>query len=231
MRGNEERRPLLGREHALDHAGRRAHQGEAVRMGRLRAARTVRARRAARPLSGSCSGAALHVQPCTGVAKCSAEKTCSAWSSASAVPIAFVPAAASLQREPRCRWTSVARSSIAASPSSHSSVPSASHTRTTCSPSVRTSSSRSRSTASAADSGERAQRSLASSIPIASGARPRAASTPASAQRCHESTITRRSSERRGLSREHGIVGARQRQRASAPVARRGDRDPGVGHR
>ena len=78
------------------------------------------------PDAGSRTGAAAHVQPCRSRLKCSAEKICTACSSASAVPTAFVPTAASLQSAPGLKCGPSAASSIRGCPSIHSSVPSAS---------------------------------------------------------------------------------------------------------
>ena len=60
------------------------------------------------PVSGSWIGAALHVQRCTGSLKCSGPKTWTAWSSAIAVPIAFVPAPPSLHSVPSAKFMSPA---------------------------------------------------------------------------------------------------------------------------
>ena len=60
------------------------------------------------PVSGSWIGAALHVQRCTGSLKCSGPNTCTAWSTASAVPIAFVPAPGSLHSVPSAKFMSAA---------------------------------------------------------------------------------------------------------------------------
>ena len=81
------------------------------------------------PVSGSWIGAALHVQRCTGSLKCSGPKTWTAWSSAIAVPIAFVPAPPSLHSVPAAKFMSpAARRRTAALPSIVSSIPFASLT-------------------------------------------------------------------------------------------------------
>jgi len=79
------------------------------------------------PVSGSWIGHALHVQRCTGSEKCSGPNTWTAWSTAIAVPIAFVPAPPSLQSVPSAKFmSSAARSRTGVEPSIVSSVPSAS---------------------------------------------------------------------------------------------------------
>ena len=84
-------------------------------------------------MSGSCTGAAAHVHACTTSLKCSAANTCTAWSAASAVPIAFVPAPPSLHSAPTAKFIEFAAASrTAGAPSSHSSVPSASLTTIRC---------------------------------------------------------------------------------------------------
>lgn len=88
-----------------------------------------------RPVRGSCTGAAAHVHGCTRRMKCSAAKTCTDRSNATAVPGAFVPTADSAQRAPGTKFIRSARRLVAASPSTHSSLPCASHTASRCSPS------------------------------------------------------------------------------------------------
>ncbi len=61
-----------------------------------------------RPVSGSMTGAAAQVQRCTGSVKCSAAKTCTACSAASAVPTALVPAPDSLHSAPSTKFMSSA---------------------------------------------------------------------------------------------------------------------------
>ena len=81
------------------------------------------------PVSGSWIGAALQVQRCTGSEKCSGPKTWTAWSSASAVPIALVPAPPSLHRVPSAKFMSpAARRRTCAEPSIVISMPLASET-------------------------------------------------------------------------------------------------------
>ena len=62
-------------------------------------------------MSGSWIGAAEHVQRCTTSLKCSGPKTCTAWSAAIAVPIAFVPAPGSLHSVPSVKfmWSAARR--------------------------------------------------------------------------------------------------------------------------
>ena len=64
-----------------------------------------------RPVSGSCTGAAAHVHACTTSLKCSAANTWTAWSAASAVPIAFVPAPPSLHSAPTAKFIEFAAAS------------------------------------------------------------------------------------------------------------------------
>ena len=79
------------------------------------------------PVSGSWIGAAEQTQRWTGSWKCSGPKTCTAWSTATAVPIAFVPAPGSLHSVPSAKFmTSAARMRIAALPSMLSRTPFAS---------------------------------------------------------------------------------------------------------
>ena len=81
------------------------------------------------PVSGSWIGAAEHVQRWTGSLKCSGPKTCTAWSAAIAVPIAFVPAPGSLHSTPSAKFIfSAARRRTAPEPSMLSSTPLASLT-------------------------------------------------------------------------------------------------------
>ena len=79
------------------------------------------------PVSGSLIGAAAHVQRCTGSVKCSAAKTWTACSAASAVPTALVPAPASLHSAPSTKFiSSAARLRSVTSPRMLSSIPEAS---------------------------------------------------------------------------------------------------------
>ena len=79
------------------------------------------------PVSGSWIGAAEQTQACTGSLKCSAPNTWTAWSTATAVPIAFVPAPRSLHSVPSAKFIeSAARRRIAGLPSMQSRTPSAS---------------------------------------------------------------------------------------------------------
>ena len=83
----------------LGHPGRGGDEGERVGMGRAHRAREVDdADQLA--VGGSWIGAAEHHHGCWPAAKCSALKTCTAWSMASAVPIAFVPTLSSVQSIP-----------------------------------------------------------------------------------------------------------------------------------
>ena len=85
------------------------------------------------PVSGSCTGAAAQVHACTTSLKCSAAKTWTAWSAASAVPIALVPAPPSLHSAPTAKFIEFAAARRTwGAPSSHSSVPSASLTTIRC---------------------------------------------------------------------------------------------------
>ena len=78
-------------------------------------------------MSGSWIGAAEHTQRWTGSWKCSGPNTWTAWSTATAVPIALVPAPGSLHSVPSAKFmTSSARSRIAGLPSMLSSTPFAS---------------------------------------------------------------------------------------------------------
>ncbi len=80
-------------------------------------------------MSGSWIGAAEQTQRWTGSWKCSGPKTWTAWSTASAVPIALVPAPGSLHSVPSAKFmTSAARMRIVALPSMLSRTPSASLT-------------------------------------------------------------------------------------------------------
>ena len=72
------------------------------------------------PVSGSCTGAAAHVQACTARTRCSAEWMDTGASTASAVPIAFVPTASSDQRVPGARPTASALGSLEETSSSWS---------------------------------------------------------------------------------------------------------------
>ena len=79
-----------------------------------------------RPVSGSCTGAPEHVQPWTARLKCSAEKICTGWSTAIAVPTPFVPVASSRQRRPGTKPMSSDAASTLGCPADHSRQPSAS---------------------------------------------------------------------------------------------------------
>ena len=94
-RGARDRAPAASPRPARPRSRARACGG--ARCGRNRRGRS---HRESRPDAGSCTGAAAHVQPCRSRLKCSAEKICTACSSASAVPTAFVPTAASLHSAP-----------------------------------------------------------------------------------------------------------------------------------
>ena len=81
------------------------------------------------PVSGSWIGAALHVHRWTGSLKCSGPNTWTAWSTAIAVPIAFVPAPPSLHSVPSAKFMSpAARRRTLADPSIVISMPLASLT-------------------------------------------------------------------------------------------------------
>ncbi len=144
-----------------------------------------------RPLSGSCTGAAAQVQLCTISLKCSAAKTCTAWSAARAVPIALVPAPFSLHRAPSVKFIeSAAAMRTFALPPIHSRSPSASLTTIRWADSsamaVRLSSIKGR----AAPSGCTSRRDEVSSSSARTGARcSPEGSTPASCERRHESAI------------------------------------------
>lgn len=69
-----------------------------------------------RPSRGSRTGAAAQVQLCRARMKCSAEWTWMGVRAASAVPMAFVPVAASVQAAPSSRQMSLARRITAAWP-------------------------------------------------------------------------------------------------------------------
>ena len=112
------------------------------------------------PSSGSWTGAAEHVQPCTTSLRCSAAWTCTGWSAATAVPIrvgaraSFAPERAldEVHRIGGCR-------AQLALPSTHSRRPSASLTTMRCSLSSATDPSHSRISGAAASSGWASQRS------------------------------------------------------------------------
>ncbi|CAM5255070.1 hypothetical protein SAURM35S_05208 [Streptomyces aurantiogriseus] len=68
--------------------------------------------------------------------KCSAAKTCTGRSTATAVPGAFVPTALSAHRAPGTKFIRPAFRRVAGWPSTHSRLPCASHTARRCSPSA-----------------------------------------------------------------------------------------------
>ena len=151
------------------------------------------------PLSGSCTGAAAHVQAWTTSLKCSAANTCTAWSAARAVPIAFVPAPLSLHSAPMAKFIEFAAASrTPGAPSSQSSVPSASLTTIRCAASSAMPARHSRISGATDTRGWTSQRAAASSSSATDGAAPWGlGSTPASNERFHESAIGRRTDSTR----------------------------------
>ncbi len=124
------------------------------------------------PVSGSCTGAAAQVQAWTISLKCSAAKTCTAWSAASAVPIALVPAPFSLHRAPSVKFIeSAAAMRTLAFPPIHSSSPSASLMTMRCADSSAMAVRLSSITGNAAASGCTFQRADVSSSSARTGAR------------------------------------------------------------
>ena len=125
------------------------------------------------PVSGSWTGAAAHVHACTTSLKCSAANTCTAWSAASAVPIAFVPAPLSLHSAPTAKFIEFAAASrTRGDPSSHSSIPSASLTTIRCAASSAIPAKHSRTSGAADTSGWTSQRAATSSSSATDGAEP-----------------------------------------------------------
>ena len=84
------------------------------------------------PVSGSCTGAATHVHAWKARTRCSAEWIVTGASTASVVPIAFVPIDSSLTCVPGKRPTRSASTSNLDAPSRHRMWPSASVTSITC---------------------------------------------------------------------------------------------------
>ena len=81
-------------------------------------------------MKGSCTGAAEQLHGWTGRRKCSLPQIWTAWSTASAVPGALVPATSSAQRAPSTKCMPAAWLRSRESPSTHSIRPPASVTAT-----------------------------------------------------------------------------------------------------
>ncbi len=84
-----------------------------------------------RPVTGSCTGTAVHVHGRTSREKCSCPSICTSRSRASAVPGALVPAPCSLQSRRERSSSRPPCGSLGVPPSTHSMVPSAAVTATT----------------------------------------------------------------------------------------------------
>ena len=172
------------------------------------------------PVSGSCTGAAAHVHACTTSLKCSAANTWTAWSAASAVPIALVPAPPSLHSAPTAKFIEFAAASRTwGAPSSHSSVPSASLTTIRCAASSAIPARHSRISGATDTSGWTSQRAAASSSSATDGAEPFAlGSTPAADDRRHESAIGSRTDSGRPPPRNRSQAWRTSRARRAGEV-------------
>ena len=173
-----------------------------------------------RPVSGSCTGAAAQVHACTTSLKCSAANTWTAWSAASAVPIAFVPAPLSLHSAPTAKFIEfAAESRTPGAPSSHSSVPSASLTTIRCAASSAMPAKHSRISGATVTSGWTSQRAAASSSSATDGAEPLGpGSTPAANERRHESAIGPRTDSGRPPPRKRSQARRTSRARSAGEV-------------
>ena len=147
------------------------------------------------PVSGSCTGAAAQVQEWTVRTRCSAEWICTGSSTASAVPIAFVPIASSDQRIPGASPTESAARSRLCAPSRQRMVPSASVTIMTCTASSAMLTSVLRSSGRTAPSGCAARTPSRSAARWTTGGSCRSGSTRAARLRCHESETSERGTE------------------------------------
>ena len=158
------------------------------------------------PLSGSCTGAAAQVHAWTARTRCSAEWIDTGASTASAVPIAFVPMASSDQVVPGASPTASALDRRLAAPSRHRTVPSASVTTMMCTASSAMLTSVLRSIGSTALSGWAARTTSRSPAPYVTGASWRSGSTRAAKLRRHDSDTTDRGAVRPDPTGQHGVV-------------------------
>ena len=180
------------------------------------------------PVSGSLTGAAAHVHAWTTSLKCSVANTCTACSAASAVPIAFVPAPPSLHSVPSAKFIESAACILTdAFPSSHSRTPFWSETTIRWRDSSALAARQERISGAITASGWTSQRADVSSASATTGAtRAPEGSTPAAADRRHESAIGSRTvrasprlEKRAGSSRKHSQALLISRARCTGAVA------------
>jgi hypothetical protein len=150
------------------------------------------------PVSGSCTGAATQVHEWYVRTRCSAEWICTGASTASVVPIALVPMAASLQLVPGNRPTRSAGPSSSTAPSRQRTWPAASVTSTRCTASSAMPTRLSRIRGMTAPSGWAARMSRSSSGACTTGGVRRSGSTRAARLRSQEADTTGRGARRTG---------------------------------
>ena len=143
------------------------------------------------PVSGSCTGAAAQVHDWTISLKCSEANTWTACSAASAVPMALVPAPPSLHSVPSAKFIeSAACMRTLGLPSTHSRMPLASETTMRCRDSSADAARQARMSGAVSASGWISHRAVVSSASATTGAmRTPEGSTPAAAERRHESSM------------------------------------------